>query len=622
MPESISYAALIEKTKVALRAEWERWAQTLPLEGQYWPRAAVYVRESSVESLVGDAPVVQLRNTLEMFKSQRRYVPWELVTLERATGTELAARTQFRDLLDRAEAGECVAIGAFLSSRFFRNVEEAIVVKRRMARLGVELVWVGKPAIDNGDPVAFLMERNLEIADEWIPRSTSYHVARAFERACEDGVPIGRLPELWRVAERAPGHRADRPGPPIRWELVEPIASLVKEGALRYLAGHTFGDLAKWIASTEIQGKTPSGRLMDHIWWQWNLKNPKLAGFQHRMDHPGYKPGKESAKRAPITSRELLPCLLPPILSLEQHQRILALAKERHHAGVRRRDGYQRELLSGIAFDAGCGHKLHIKTHLPAWDDDFYLRCGERDLTSHSVFFRGRDASRELDELIARMVFDGPLLERIETELRRRDERRIPQRPVSKQELQLRKALDELDPTLFPDIHRQMLARIDAINAAVDPDEGQPKAAVFNVSVDELRRWPEIWASASPEEKNRLLLAAGVRAFVAPIPRAGRKGGFQGMDRGPHSRLVRVEASVPEFALALAAVTGSLGAPSELDPSGQFDATTDSVNGSSQLDVPTGAISGVVRVPDEYRPLLQQLDRWRGGRRHQSFQAA
>ena len=101
---------------------------------------ALYIRESSSESLVGDAPLVQLQSTLAMFQAAHLYIPWELVILENATGTELAARARFRTSSIEREAGEFKTIGAHMSSRFFRNVEEAIATKRRMRKVGVSLI--------------------------------------------------------------------------------------------------------------------------------------------------------------------------------------------------------------------------------------------------------------------------------------------------------------------------------------------------------------------------------------------------------------------------------------------------------------------------------------------------
>ena len=597
-PSPLNQSQLLDKATGALRAAWEVWRASLPPEGIYWPQAALYIRESSSDSLVGDAPMVQLQSTLAMFLADHLYVPWELVVLENATGTELAARAQFQDLLDRAEAGEFKTIGAHMSSRFFRNVEEAIATKRRMRKVGVSLIWVGKIPIDPKDPSAFLLERNLEIADEWIPRQASYAVSRQKELASLKGIPIGGpLMEVWRITGRGQSTRSGRNGPALGWELVEPMASIVGEGALRYLAGHSFQDLAIWCLGTEIEGLTPKGKSMDRIWWQWNLKNPKLAGYQYRMDYTGYKPGIESPSRKALKSRELIPCLLPPVITLEQHEQIVALATSRHRSGNRRRIGYQVELLSGIAVDAQCGHILHIKRHAYG-GQDFYLRCAERAVIGHGGHYRGRDAATDLDLMISRIRFDDRrLLARIEAGLERLDEVKTRARTVSTEELQLRAALNALDAEMFPQLRRQMLAQIEALHANTKEEPPSIHAPAFRAAIKDLARWPEIWVGASIEQKNQLLRAGGVKAYVEPISREGRRGGFQGADKGPHSRLVRVEAAVPEFALALAAAADQVGAPREVEPSTQSCAPAILEHGQNLLGAPTTVSRPRIVVP-------------------------
>ena len=317
------------------------------------------------------------------------------------------------------------------------------------------------------------------------------------------------------------------------------------------------------------------------------LKNPKLAGFQYRLDYTGYKPGIESPARMALKDRDLIPCLLPPVITLEQHEQIVALAKSRHRSGDRRRDGYQVELLSGIAVDARCGHTLHIKGHAYG-GQDFYLRCSERTVIGHGGHYRGRDAAGDLDRMISMIRFDDRrLLARIQADLERLDEQKTRARVVSEREVQLRAALNALDDEMFPQLRRQMLAQIEGLRANAVEAAPSIHAPAFRAAVKDLARWPQIWGAASIEEKNQLLRAAGVKAYVEPISREGRRGGFQGADKGPHSRLVRVEALVPEFALALAVAAGQVGAPGEVEPSTQFCAPTTSEHDKTLLGAPT-----------------------------------
>lgn len=79
------------------------------------------------------------------------------------------------------------------------------------------------------------------------------------------GEPLGGLPEIWRVTHRAPT-TAGGIGRPVRWELVEPLASVVKEGVERYLAGASVTDLTDWAATTATGGVTPNGRQITSSW--------------------------------------------------------------------------------------------------------------------------------------------------------------------------------------------------------------------------------------------------------------------------------------------------------------------------------------------------------------------
>lgn len=573
---------LLAKTQQELKRVWQRWRAGLPAATEEWPKGAAYLRESAADSMVGGAPAGQLESTLAMFAAKGIYVDWDDVYFENVTGTELTARVEFRELIERAVAGEYVAIGAYLSSRLFRNVEHAIAVKRDLKLHGVELTWMGKPTMDPRDPSAWMMERQTEVSDEWPARQTGWLVGLTKERLSREGAPTGgRQPEIWRVTERGPGRVGGRRGVPTKWELVEPLASVVREGAHRYLAGDSFQDLADWSQRTACAGRTPGGKGTDRVWWQWILQNVKLAGFQPVSMYMGFKPGKESPLPPPQRERELVKSVLPPLITLAQHRQILALAKQRHRGGPKRREGYRDELLSGIARDAGCGHGLHIKHHTPD-GADFYVRCGERAIDRHGRFFRGGDAAAQLDALVAAMRFDDQqLIERIEAHLADavRPEPRTAA-PEPPELTQLRTALASVDASVLPDVHAHLSRRLAALSSTTrQAREAEPPS--FREALTQLTDWKTEWGSAEIAEKNALLRAAGLTAYIEPVTRVGRMRAPKGPDLPPHSRLVAVEIAVPEFALAFAVVTGLVGAPGELHPSVQLNAPTRRREGSA-----------------------------------------
>jgi hypothetical protein len=455
-------------------------------------------------------------------------------------------------------SGEIRVIGAYLSNRLFRNAEEAGVVKKQLRRRGVKLYWLGKPTgMDERDPSLWLMERNTDTQDEWHSRQTGWMVGRQLEFKTRKGEPIGALPEMWEVAEWAPGYRPGQRGRPIRWNLAEPMATIVRQGAVRYLAGASYRQLADWSALGESGGLTPLGRLMDWEWWRQTLKNPKIAGLHYATRYPGYKGGKESpTNKEQGVALELVPCLLPPLVTSAEYEEIQAVSLARHNASgpFRARDDHRVEILSGIAYDARCGHRVHTSCHVRS---DYVVRCGQRNLARHGSLFSARHAGADLDAVVASIALDETLLADIEMALSARVNEQPEQvhRP-SPAAIRLRAAIAAFagDDDLAEE-RRGLETKLRAVEAQAPRrlvDKGSP-AAIFRRAVASLANWGETWEGATPAQKNAVLRAAGLRVFIEPTPN-GPSGRAKGP--GPRSRLVSIEADVPEFALALALACG------------------------------------------------------------------
>ncbi|HJP89045.1 MAG TPA: recombinase family protein [Candidatus Limnocylindrales bacterium] len=550
----VSAAELDRRTRIELRAEYDRYLARRQLtHDDLDSAAALYARESVPDSLVGDAAAAQLRSALDLLAGRGSVPPWENVYFENVSGTELASRQQFQELLERAAGGEFQVIGAYLSSRLFRNADEASAVKKQLRRKGVELLWLGKPTgIDERDPSVWFMERNMDTQDEMHSRQTGWLVGRQLEYKTRKGEPLGHLPECWEVVEWAASNRPGQRGRPIRWELAQPMASIVQAGAARYLSGSSFRQVALWSEGTELGGVTPKNRTMDWVWWNMILKNPKIAGLHAATRYPGYKPGKEfQSNHQKGVVRELVPCLLPALISIEDFEAIQARSRASHARGgvVRARPDHAVEILSGIAFDARCGHRLHTARHA---DDDYLMRCNERGFNPHGSAFPARHAGDELDALVAAIRFDDRLVVDLERRLadRAREAAPVQPAPVAPAVARLRSAIAAMrgDEDLA-DVRRSLEAKL-ALLEQQAPRRARPSspAAVFRAAVDSIARWGDAWASASADEKNKLLRAAGVTAIIEPVPHRhfGRK-----KVPGPRSRLVLVQAAVPEFGLAL-----------------------------------------------------------------------
>lgn len=604
MSGRIGRAELREQTRAALRREWERYWEDLPPHAAQWASGAAYIRESGANSMVSDAPTTQLASTLAMLAAEQVYVPWDHVFFENASASEMATRLEFQGLIDRARRGEFAVIGAYLSNRLFRNSDEASVVKRELHKLGIRLAWTGKVNMDPRDPLAWSMEKTVDINDELHCRQTGWYVGRAYERKSRRGEPAAKVPEMWKPVEWAPGLQGGRAGRPIRWELSQPLASHVRDGARRYLDGASSRELAAW--SRRVGVRTPRGRPLTNEWWRRQLKNPKIAGFQYASEYMGYKPGKESPPRKPNSERELVPCVLPPLIDWEQFNQLQAAMRGRRRAPAVR-PSYRIDLLSGVAYDASCGHRMFIR-HRHAVTGEVFMQCkADRADDRHAQAFRIDEATEYVDQLIARLLFkDQALLDKIEAELDRLTE--APPAPSdvrSPEAEQLRAALAALDGEQFVDLRESLEQRLTMLEATTTPPIDTP-ARRFAAAISDLRNWSEIWGRADILRKNQLLKSAGLKVYIERIEppatkarRHNKKAAVRHQTRRPFCRVVRIESGVPELALALAAGLSCEDLPDNTSVPRQMSATRHTP--ITLLDEHAQALAGI------RKPQLQSL---------------
>lgn len=536
-------------------AEWEPRLQTILSEWQHslpgaaeeeWTRGAAYIRESAARSLVGDAPDVQLRNVLGMLAQRKIYIADEALFFDVESGTDIAPRSAFQRLFEQAIAGGFKAVGVFVNERLFRNLEQATQIKREFRLHGIELVYMGMYEGDRRNPAAWHFETMQDAAAELHARNTSYYIGTHFEVISRQGRPVGGIHEVFRQGDRAPSFLGRR-GSVLNWSHVEPLASILKEGMKRYLAGASCTDLALWSATTELQGSTPKGRVMDKAWWYNSLTNPTLAGYQKPTEYMGFKPGKESPPRPKLTAEsELVPSRLPALWSLDDYREVRRLGKERSH-GTKRRRSYRAYLLAGVAFDADCGHRLRVQQSRD--DGRYWMACPKHGTEPrHSPGRRADVAERELDELISSLSFEDPSLHAaVEEELRKLAaeqqsavERFRPDPAIGA----ARQALAALGRTGMDDVRATLQSRIADLVAA---DQARREASVqpvvdYRAALRHLREWDAVWKEADTAMKNDLLRQAGVRVIIGPVADTKK----------PLAHVLALSAENPVFSLALA----------------------------------------------------------------------
>jgi hypothetical protein len=530
-----------------------------------WPRALAYIRLSRGTSMVADAPDGYLHHTLALLKRHGYYVPPDAVYFEVETGTELSARGIFRRVIERALAGGVTAVGAATNERLFRNMDEKSYIKQQFVNNRIELLYVGMFEGDQRSPSAWQYEKSQDMMAEYHARNTGWNVALHLETASRNGRPMGKLPEAYEEGVRGPSILGRR-GTVRSWKTVERLASVLQQGLRLYLEGeHTFADLARWSLSTELGGVTPKNHVMDDGWWYRQLSNPKFAGYQWPTDYVGYKPGKTTPRRTgPRPQDALVPCLLPPLWTLEEYRAVLALSATRHRSAKTRKT-YRAYLTSGTLFAAECGHRLAV-FHATK-NGRFWVRCnsvrpGEQ---RHVKPFRADVVELELDALLARLTFKDPLLLKlIDEELA----------DIARQETVDRRAFRP-DPRIGS--VRQALAGLEMAGVQAGRDallgelrlleqaDAERRSSLsaplssFRAAVRMLGDWGAIWATGETKTKNKLLREAGLRVEIAHRPDDAP---------GAPGHIVKLAAANPAFALALAAALSSRDEALPTQPSG------------------------------------------------------
>jgi Resolvase, N terminal domain len=550
IPEQMITAHQLRENQMPLlKIVWQAWKDTLPSDAQAtWRKGCVYIRESSVKSLAGSAAEMQLRNTLALMASKKVYVPWEAVFFDNASGTDTKLRPAFRRLFEEAIAGGFEVVGVFVSDRLFRNVAQATKVKREFRRHGIEIEYLGRFEGDPRNPARWHMEVMQDVAAEMQARTTGFHVGSHLEALTASGHPVGLLPEAYEVLERAPSYMGHR-GSVTKWGIVEPLASVIIQGKDRYIAGDSHAMLGRWALTTELEGKTPKGRWMNAMWWRTTLRNTKYAGFQEPSHYEGFKSGDEAPKAAPKTKapppqRVLVPCKLPALWTLEEHQEIVKLGLQRMRSTKVRRS-YRSYLLVGVAFDATCGSAMTIQAKRP--NGGFYMHCRVRDPgDKHTGFVRAEVAEAELDDLISGLSLnDEVLVAQVEKELAdlaNHEGLEVDAFQANPAIAGIRRAIIELrvvgvDPAELQARASQLEeadnARRDALAAPV---------AEFRAASDRLRNWAAVWREGDTTTKNQLLRDAGLHVVIGRDP---------GEETGP-AHIQSIAAENPVFELALA----------------------------------------------------------------------
>jgi DNA invertase Pin-like site-specific DNA recombinase len=527
------------------------WHSTLPPEAAAtWRRGAVYIRESTLSSGVGNSPEMQLRNTLLLLAAKKVWVPEAGIFFDVASGASLSGRVAFQRLFEEALAGGYEVIGVFGPDRLFRNQTDALTIRRAFREHGIQLEYLGKFEGDSKDAAAYQLDAIVDMQSHVHAHMASQNVGRHFEALSRSGRPVSGNPEVYVPCGWAPSF-LDRPGSIIKWEPQQPLADIIKEGCRRFLNGATLPEVARWSATTALGGVTPAGHPTDITWWRQTLLNPKYAGFQHPTVWPGFKPTEAEKRKAREESRaQLVRCILPSLWDLDAYNKIVATLKARWH-GPKDRTSYQAYLLSGVAFDERCGHGIAV-TKARGPDGHYWMSCSQRTVRGRTARHLRTDvAELELNEIVAGIRFDDPdLIAQIEIELTRligatatTTETLRPNPEIAA----LRQAVAALERVASDTsgVQRELLARIEQLQALDEAHRDLLARPVvqFRAAMGHLAEWARVWAEADMKTRNKRLREAGVKVWLDKLP---------GQERKP-AHVRRIESENPVLALALVA---------------------------------------------------------------------
>lgn len=309
-------------------------------------RVAFYLRVSSTKQVEG----YSLQSQFEKLSAWALTEDWEtarVYTDPGASGTSVAKRHGFRQMIADAEAGMFDAVLTFDQNRWARSVTDANLYREQLQRLGVAVMYHEQREASGNTPGAFLIRGINDVLAQHYSIELSAKVSRAYQTKASSGLPVGDLPFGYRSAGRGQ--------PPT---IIDDEAEAVLELFLKYITGNwSMQELADDLTSQGFRPRSKRGRtVFGQATVIGMLDNPTYAGLVH---YKGEILGE--GKFGAIVGEELF--------RRAQEVRKAKARRPRSFAHSPRRD----YLLSGIAACAGCG--------APVWANSarrgqyWYYRC-------------------------------------------------------------------------------------------------------------------------------------------------------------------------------------------------------------------------------------------------------
>ena len=322
---------------------------------------------------------------------------------EGISGTSVAKREQFLQMIEDAETGQFDLIVTKEISRFARNTLDSIRYTRELLRHGVG-VFFQNDNINTFDKDAELRLTIMSSIAQDEVRKLSERTRFGFKRAQENSVLLGQN-NLFGY------NKVDG-----RLEVVEQEAEVVREVFERYIAGEMgLRAIANDLDSRGIVGK--HGKPLTYSTLYGMIRNPKYKGFYagRRYATRDYRDGRTyrlDTDKWIVHEDEKVPAIVPePIW--EQANRLLAERGKRmkqHAQASQNRYAYSGKLICakhGTTFHRHV-YKSKRRGEVECWNCKLYRLKGKQGGCSSPTVY-----SSELDRVLAR-VFEQVIDERSE----------------------------------------------------------------------------------------------------------------------------------------------------------------------------------------------------------------
>jgi DNA invertase Pin-like site-specific DNA recombinase len=170
-------SSLPQETISALRACWERWSASLPLDARNRPHAAAYLRS---DPTAAGALVDQLEHVLRALSASGYFVPWELVAAEAVSGYKRDSREKLQRLVALAGTRRFTSLGVYDLPRLGRDLRQVVALIEGLFDSGVDVTRPGMASMrSQGHLLSTLkvMSEMLEVA-QLRDRATRSHRRR------------------------------------------------------------------------------------------------------------------------------------------------------------------------------------------------------------------------------------------------------------------------------------------------------------------------------------------------------------------------------------------------------------------------------------------------------------